>query len=311
MKTIAALGALMAAMTAHATSEGPNDKPWADAVRAWEKDPSQTLEQVLPHLASQLKADASVPELKKLWGNSIGFDEGAKAQIIHDYILDDLEKTFGTHKEPRPVDSAGHRVAYAGLQHSYGYLLSNLDTAFGFKRARWVEGDIENGFGLEARLLNDDHGTLMSNVTLVAGRIGFSKSPQRLKELDAVAQHAAPTLRIFPAKPLQGKRLEESFTVGARQVVLLTDFVPFTSPQKNTKNGALLVYSVSDSQVDGGLPRLITAFPIELSFMQGALDPAKLGKDQPIVTRYNAFVPGVSGTSFKGSRTAQSNVYKH
>jgi hypothetical protein len=299
--------------TAHATAETPQDLPWADAVRSWEKNPTQTLAQVLPELASRLKQDAAIPELKSLWGESLNYDESVKTEIIHGYILDDLERGFGTFRSPAPVDPNQRRVAHAGLQHTYGYLLNNLDTSFGFKRARWVSTEIERGFGLGAPLLGPP--SLLANITLVVGRIGFSGSPARLKQLEALAPRAEARLRKFPARPLPGKRLRETIDLeGGRRVELITDLIPFPAPVPGAKNSALLVYSISDSAVDGGLPRLVTAFPVEAGFVEQAVNPAKLGPDQPIVTRYNAFVPGVSGvsgTTFKGNRTVTSHVFRN
>src|SRR5205823_4357190 len=110
----------------------------------------------------------------RLWGTSINYDELAKAIIVHPAILRALDKSFVSHapmevqnidaQAPESVatarllgvapthDPAGHPLAHAGMEHTYGYLFSVLKTSFGYKRARWVSGESERGFGLKTGL---------------------------------------------------------------------------------------------------------------------------------------------------------------
>ena len=40
------------------------------------------------------------------------------------------------------------RAVHSGHMHTYGYLLTNLRTPFGFKRTRWTSSTIGLGLGL-------------------------------------------------------------------------------------------------------------------------------------------------------------------
>jgi hypothetical protein len=67
-----------------------------------------------------------------------------------------------------------------------------------------------------------------------------------------------------------------------------------------------LVYSIADHRQPHpkGLPpaQLITAFPVETSFVESALAADSLGENKPIITRYNAYVDGITGTAWTGLR---------
>ncbi|RYZ72072.1 MAG: hypothetical protein EOP09_03750 [Proteobacteria bacterium] len=181
----------------------------------------------------------------------------------------------------------------------YGYLFSNLQTPYGYKRARWLDGDIERGFNLSASVLSPltQEGSLLSNVSAFFGRIALGQNPERLSVLDRDS-NAAGELKQFNYARLKWKRLVEMTSLSdGTQITLQSDLVPFT--HERAINAALLIYSVSDSREDG--PKLISGFPVSEAFMANALDPSKLGSDQNITTRYNIYVPGFNGT-LKGKR---------
>jgi hypothetical protein len=79
-------------------------------------------------------------------------------------------------------------------------------------------------------------------------------------------------------------RLEER----AGELVLRTDLVAFRRRVPRSRNTHLLVYSVGD----GERARLVTAFPVERSFVERLLAPEGLGDDRRIAPRYNAAVEG-------------------
>lgn len=280
----------------------------------------------LPRLEQSLQADSHRQAWKRLWGQSINFDELAKGIIVHPAILSTLGKSFGirmpmtiTHfrsektkegtpfsvmGEPVTTDPAGHPLAHAGLEHTYGYLFSVLKTSFGYKRARWVQGEIEAGFGLKPGLIGPTptEGTLFANVTYFAGRIAFRGEdtptlilkdgtkdlPHELREFDFT--------RLSPIRLIETVQAKDS-TGDTRQVVLRTDLVPFFHPQKDTH---LLVYSVDDPSYGG--PVLITAFPVNQAFVDTVTKAETLGENQPVQTRYNAFVEGITGYKLTGTR---------
>jgi hypothetical protein len=174
-----------------------------------------------------------------------------------------------------------------------------LKTPFGFKRARWVQHEIEKGFAIPVPLLNTsmDGGSLFSNATYFMGRIAFRNEPDALRILEAGATSLPPELRSYPFSGLRGTRLEE--IVGS--TVIRTDFVPFIQAGVGS-NSHLLIYSF----LEQGEPKLITAFPVAQGFVDRALSPKDLGENQPIMTRYNAYIEGLTGKIHHGTRRVTS-----
>jgi hypothetical protein len=246
----------------------------------------------------RLDQESKKTTLTKLWGKSINFDENAKAEIVPPAVLDFLFQKYSVIKRD-------DRIVHAGVEHVYGYLFSNLSTPFGFKRARWVQPDIEKGFGLSTGILNPltTEGSLLTNVTYFFGKIAFNNDPALQKTLDEDV--FVPTaLKKFDFKNLKWKRLLEKVSLpgstisnNKRLIEIRTDFIPF--PNEKGANAVLLIYSIFDSAV--GTPLLISGFPVAQSFMDGALDPKGLGEKMPVKTRYNAFVENFT-TPLTGSR---------
>ena len=301
---LAALALLLcapaAALDCPRGQEKAEDCPWAGAARLLNEKAARNepLEPVfaaqLPGLLRQLDADRSSPALQ-LWGESINFDELAKGEIVHPGILTFISARLGAAK-PRG------RIIHAGLEHTYGYLFSLLQTKFGFKRARWVRPDIEDGLGLPRGSAGPApaEGTLLANITCLAGGIALKDDPAASALLARMAPYCSGPVRAFSARPLKRGRLtEEVLLPGGRKVVLRTDFAPFRAVSGG--NTHLLVYSVYDSVL--GRAYLITAFPVGKGFVDNALAPSGLGAGKPVQTRYNAHVEGLTGAGkFKGSR---------
>jgi hypothetical protein len=317
-----------------AQGETQNDCPWANVARLLiakadsrgTKQVAKLLREELPELDRALQSDSRRLAWKNLWGRSINFDELAGGIIVHPAILQALDDRFKSHApqvfdfaraqstselqaaklvgKPATHTPAGHPIAHAGLEHTYGYLFSVLKTSFGYKRARWVEGEIERGFGIKPGTLGPkpEGGTLFANVTYFTGRIAFRDNARKVAMLRKTAQDLPTELRDFDFSKLKISGLEETVEAkdasGAnRKVVLRTDLVPFPHPQKNTH---LLVYSVDDPSEGGHV--LITAFPVATSFVETVLKAENLGEGKPVQTRYNAFVPGVTGQKLVGER---------
>jgi hypothetical protein len=338
MKTLgilAALVLLLAAGSALAASSCPVegetelDCPWAGYARDLESSyqgetdakkaaeaASKALEKIAPTYVQRLDHEGrALGEAKRLWGRSLNFDEGAKATIIPEPVIDAILMRAGVAPRGEGVKSAlKPRVVHAGFEHTYGYLLSNLKTPYGFKRLRWVRPDIEKGFGLEESVIspNPKKGDLLANLTFFAGRIAFRgknregvRARSILRRMDGVAK----SIRTYKYGALHGRRLKETLVLpGGRTIEIRTDFVPFTSATGEATGGntELLIYSVRDSAEK--LPYLLSAFPIAKGFSDGALDPKNLGENKPIVTRYNLFVSDVTdGTGpFTGKREAET-----
>ncbi len=291
------LGALTPARAAEpacpdvSAGETPEDCPWAALARALRARPAE-LERLAPGIVRQLEADAKRPAWLSLWGESLNFDENARAVIVAPEILAALAAKLRV-----PYADAPLGRVHAGLEHTYGYLFSVLRTPYGFKRARWVRGELERGFGLPRGLLGPAprQGTLLANATYLLGRLAFRGEPAELRRLEEGRRAAAPALRALDFARLDVRRLEEEVALGERRVLLRTDLVAF--PSTGTANSRLLVYSVRDERG----ARLITAFPVAESFASRLLAPAELG-DTPVSSRYNAYVPGLTGAARPGKR---------
>lgn len=282
--------------------ETPQDCPWAGVARALTQAAKEDrplrplLEKSVPDLVRQIESDSHAQQLKDIWGQSINYDENAKAIIVEPETLRTLGEIFGA--------AAEGRIVHAGLEHTYGYLFSNLQTPFGYKRARWVRSTIEDGFRLPSGLLGPSpaEGTFFSNATYFFGRIAFRKDREQRRAITEVmgVPHA---LVKFPYARVAARRLTEKVEVNqprVRTVVLRTDLIQFFTVPGGQKNTHLLIYSIDDP-LNGG-PKLITAFPVEASFVDRVFNPATLGENQPVITRYNGFVEGLTGQEFKGSR---------
>jgi hypothetical protein len=263
--------------------------------RAAARDAHGVLQREVPAVVAQLARDARAPAMLATWGAALNYNQepggGFSADpIVAPAIVDELTALAGA--APRR-----DRVVHAGVQHTYGYLFSVLPTPYGFKRARWVSPSVNDGFGLPAGTIAPVPvaGTLLGNVTWLAGSIAFAGEPER-----AAAQSApslvAPAVQAFAVAALHVKRLTETVDVAGRTVELRTDFVELPHPTDAT--AALLIYSIRDR----GASRLITAFPISAA-SRDKYEAAPLGEAIPIATQYNAWVDGLTGTQLPGRRT--------
>ncbi|MCM2277099.1 MAG: hypothetical protein NDJ89_03400 [Oligoflexia bacterium] len=290
------------------SGEGPEDCPWGGIARALilEAEAGRAVlpkfQELAPAIAQQAAKDSERKAFKHLWGKSINFDEMVKDVIVHPAILETLGQIFG--------EEGRGRIVHAGMEHTYGYLLSVLKTSFGYKRARWVRPTIEQGLGLPADAINPlpQEGTFFGNVTYVLSQIAFRDDGALLESIHKIAQGTVPpSIASYPFSKLRITRLEEAVSVkkpSPRTVILRTDFVPFFKIPAGQANSHLLVYSVLDP-LSGGA-RLVTAFPVEKPFVERALNPKNLGRDQPVITRYNAFVEGLTGQQHTGNRQVVS-----
>ena len=294
--------------------EKPEDCPWAGVARTLiaEADAGHpvapAMEAMVPKLVAQIKTDAENTELKELWGQSINFDENAKGIIIQPAIINTLAEMF---KVPAP----NGRVVHAGMEHTYGYLFSILNTPFGYKRARWVQGEIEEGFNLPKGALGPDPegGTLLTNITAFIGAIAFRTEPAEMESLEKHTRGALKDIRRFDFGKLKPSRLEERVEVPndngkVRTVKIYTDIVPFLTVKNPAGNTHLLIYTIVDPFHHNA--QLISAFPVASSFGNRVLDAKQLGKHQSVTTRYNGYVEGLSGTSLFGERSVKIHPVK-
>ena len=243
----------------------------------------------LPGFAAGIERDSTQRrDLLNLWGLSRNIDESHLAdgtRTVPANVLQYLNTLLKVNYDENFI------YGHAGLTHTYGYLMSNLQTPFGFKRARYVAGEIEAGFGLTPGLFSGmpPHGTLLSNLTNFAGPIAFRDHHETIKKLDCDVHE----IKHFNYSTLKPTRLIERIENERFTLELRTDIVPFTKENKNGKNTALLVYSMifSTTDVKNSEPRLITVFPVEKSFGDGLFLPTRLGDQVAIKLNYNAAPP--------------------
>ncbi|MFL5814646.1 MAG: hypothetical protein ACJ763_13810 [Bdellovibrionia bacterium] len=295
--------------------EKPEDCPWAGLARDLESVASQNgsvikaLQKEQPVLYSQMKADSRRKDWLELWGYCINFDELARGIIVSPTLIDPLVEFFAP-PAGKPFMVNNREILHAGVQHTYGYLFSNLKTSFGYKRARWVRDTLDRGFGLPIGTLSPlpKAGSLFSNATYFAGRIAFKNEPSILKTLTRSASRAvSPTLVTYDFDSLKSMRLEETVHTETGDVIIRTDFVPFPHKVEGDTNTHWLIYSIADNRAERKkqhlVPaQLITAFPVETSFVEAALAADGLGENKTIVTRYNAYVEGLTFKSSTGTR---------
>lgn len=244
-----------------------------------------------PEVYQQVRRDAKFPGLLALWGRCMNFDENAKQTVVHPAILRALGELAGI-----PVRG---RVVHAGLQHTYGYLFSVIETPYGFKRDRWVSDDLERGLGVERSLLGERpaHGTLLANATWLLGKIAFRGRSRNLAALESQSAAVAPELVAYDFDALTVDRIEErAARPGAvrRDVTIVTDLV---TPPHAPKGDRLLIYSTA---AGCGPLRLVTAFPVRPDVAAGLVARGRAGGAAEVQLKYNAYVRGFYGKRGRG-----------
>ncbi len=309
------LGLLLSLMGFSAEAQCPNlalnetiqDCPWADITRSTADitDGAKIREIInskAPTFMAQIDKDAYSPDLLNLWGLSSNIDVSNLATGIRTVPVNLLQYFVSLWNVPYNKDFS---IGHAGLNHTYGYLLSNLNTPFGFKRARYVKGELEEGFGISDGMFSGaaKEGTLLSNLTSFAGTIAFRDSRRAQKNLLRAVRRGEityiPELAHYNYGSLDKKRLVEVINNDQFYLELRTDIVNF--PKTNTRGAdtALLIYSMDYRPAVHGIarlfphrsaPLLITAFPVQASFAAG-LFSQPMGDKVQLKLNYNAALP--------------------
>lgn len=116
----------------------------------------------LPSLASALAAirDDAAAGLLDAWALSTVIDENTNSPVIDETLFDALHAAAGI--------TAEWPVGNAGLLHVYGYWFSTVETPYGLKRDRWVDGQLTAALGLPTDAFHFDESrasTLLRRVT--------------------------------------------------------------------------------------------------------------------------------------------------
>lgn len=234
-----------------------------------------------PAILRQIKSDRGRTGPFPFWGRSVNVDELAGETIVPTSILETLAAAANV--------KMSLVTPNAGLQHTYGYLFSTIQTAFGKKRDRWIDNSLEQALGQAPETLGVEppQGTLLSNVTWLAGQIAFRDDDRLLRMEIVLRRKVSESLHAIPWKQLRTLRLVESVELRSSaktvaRIDLVTDAVR-VAPALN-----LLVYSVRDSRKPH--PELITLFTVRDDFLAALRERAAQGQRTDIRPRYNAYV---------------------
>lgn len=231
---------------------------------------AQSLEDALPRLSKNLRTAKAVSA--KYWTDSTPFDELAKEYILPDKVLDALDIRHET--------TGGVVHVPAGMMHTYGYLFSQLKTAYGLKGKRWIESRVDERLGLPAGTFSPvaPKGDFTSNVTAAFFKLtGDRRTVAGAARLKLEAKAAGYVEQKVTWKTPAGK---------TEKAAVFTHLVPLKPlPGLQTTDAYLLIYSV----VSGGRHRLVTGFPIDAKFAASIMKtPA--GKSAAFKPRFNYYV---------------------
>lgn len=261
------------------------------------------LQSKCPWLCQQIVRDADTSGLFDLWTECSNYDELAGVSIVEPGVLQAIGNLARL-----PLSGT---TVHAGLQHTYGYLLSTIVTRFGYKRDRWLSPMLEAGFGLPTDVLGPipSQGTLLSNATLFAGKMAFRGQAPAIRRLKKIASAAADAVQELDVGRFEQHRIVETVSLRDsrgrfRSIRIQTDLVPFPNDVAGCTEDTLLVYSIDDSSRGG--TRLTTLFPIAPPFLSELMNRDRFGSRVEIRTRFNAYVEGWSGQTLSGRRTIES-----
>lgn len=252
------------------------------------------LEEKAPQIAGQICEDSRRKGPLSFWGRSRNLDELAGLVIVEPTIIHLIASLSG-----RPLSLL---TPHAGLQHTYGYLFSTIETPYGFKRERWTKTDIEVAFGLDRTTLSPfpERGTLLANATWFSGQFAFrGHAANRHRLRDYLEQKVSPDLLQLRAGKGRHVRLSERVDLvwrkDSRAWTLQTDLV---SSAIDSRFG-VLIYSVVDHQHEEH--QLITMFPVGAAVRKQLRDRARRNRRTDIRPRYNAYIAALNAGEFSGS----------
>lgn len=295
-------------------NETAADCPWAQMARQIVDQKNKceiVFKKSAPFIFKQFEKDKKSSEFLSLWGQAKNFDENAKSVIVDQKILECLAIKLNLKNAVALQD--GFETVHAGLQHTYAYLFSQIETPYGYKRARWTGGELESGFGLSQKALNPEtkNGSFLANVTYFFARWAFQDDSELINKLKISGRKfksVSKELMDLKTDDFQVVQMVES--VLDKPIILHTTFVKMDAKKLISKNTHLLVYWVEDT-----LSRkkyLITGFPVETSFVDRVLDEKNLGSKKVITTHYNAWIPELadSKVTLLGLRKKLSDANK-
>ncbi len=245
-----------------------------------------------PAIVAQIHRDREPDGPFAYWGQSLNTDEIADHTIVERPILETLAKAANL--------KMSLTYPHAGVQHTYGYLFSSIQTPYGKKRERWIDGSLERAFRQPAETFGPfpQEGTLLANATWLAGHFAFRKDTFITRLHVRLRARIAESLLEIQWDRYRSQRFTEStqFLDGATLVtIVLQSDIIFIGHQGNQgPNPYLLVYSTQDSRKSH--PELITLFTVSESFVEAIHTRAKQRKIADVRPRYNTYIPGFPAT---------------
>ncbi len=224
------------------------------------------LEDSIPALDRNMRVALAIS--KTFWTRSTTYDELAKTEILPKEILTRLGIPFDV--------TSGVIHVPAGLMHTYGYLFSQLETRFGLKGKRWVEGRLDERMGLPPGTFSPFAASSR------AGGEFLSNLTQELKRAVSGQNKTAPHFGYLAEKvtwkTVSGFPREADIRTHLVNLKLLAGMT--------TTDVKLLVYEV---RFKGEKPKFVTAFPVSREFVDGIVSQ-KPGTAAEFRPRYNLYV---------------------
>ena len=231
------------------------------------------LQRESPELLELLNLDLDDEALLDRWGSSTTTEKNGSASVPQ-ALAQLFAARLGTH--------AGLKYGHAGLNHTYGYLLSPVPTEHGRKRHRWTSQEVAHTLGIPGKWPLSQGPSpqqgMLAEVTAALESVAPLNRPDSWSS-PATAPPAAPALEM---EELAGRVASGVSTDGKRwtartRVLRRADL---TEEQASKGDQLLLVYSLS---VDAGPERYITAFPVSAEWLAELKD-----SDEKPHLKYNA-----------------------
>jgi hypothetical protein len=238
--------------------------------RLMDKDDAKGLEDELPGLSANIGAANGVSA--KYWTDCTIFDELAKAEILEEKAM----KALGIRREA----AGGVIHAPAGAMHTYGYLFSQLPTAYGLKGKRWIESRLDERLGLPAGTFSPlaREGEFAANLT--SALLHSIGAPEKVAR---AAKRAPAAKALGHVEQRVEWRTPDGKTVKASVFTHLVPLLPLAGFKSS--DDYLLIYEV----LRDGRHRFTTAFPVGQGFADGILN-MKPGAEPVFKPRFNLFV---------------------
>ncbi|MCX6526146.1 MAG: hypothetical protein NTX58_15490 [Actinobacteria bacterium] len=246
-----------------APSPDPDLATWATTILQLES----------PDLLELLNLDLADEALLDRWGSSTTTEKNGSASVPQA-----LAQLFAT----RLGSHAGLDYGHAGLNHTYGYLLSPVPTKHGRKRHRWTSQEVAHTLGIPGKWPLSQGSSpqqgMLAEVTAALESVAPLNRPDAWSSpATATATAHALAMKVLRELPANGESTNGTRWTARTRVLRRADL---TAEQASKGDQLLLVYSLS---VDAGPERYITAFPVSAAWYAELKDP-----DENPHLKYNA-----------------------